>query len=86
MVTQQIDGHLIEWDQIDNLGWSEILLGNGFSMNIWDGFGYSSLFTVAIDEDFGHPLSMESKQIFERLNTINFENGLQVLKSALLAA
>ncbi len=40
MVTQQIDEHLMSWEEIKDLGWSEILLGNGFSMNIWDGFGY----------------------------------------------
>ena len=30
MVTQQIDEHLMGWEEIKDLGWSEILIGNGF--------------------------------------------------------
>ena len=84
MTLPKIDDHLLDWNEIKDLGWNEIFLGNGFSINIWERFAYPSLYSIACSEDIDLPLSKESKDIFVRLDTINFEYSLQVLSSALL--
>lgn len=47
---------------------ADLLLGNGFSLNFTDGFGYDSLF-----EEFLSTHSPEDRQLFESFGTHNFE-------------
>lgn len=47
---------------------ADLLLGNGFSLNFTDGFGYESLF-----EEFLSTHSPEDRQLFESFGTHNFE-------------
>ena len=35
----KIDQNLVEWEELSELEWKNLLLGNGFSINIWSRFG-----------------------------------------------
>jgi hypothetical protein len=74
-----IDPKLIPWGEIQGETWKSLLLGNGFSMNVWQGFGYASLFEMAKDENIDTPLDQNSVALFDRLNSSNFEDVLRVL-------
>lgn len=80
----QIDHHLIPWSEIEAKTWKSLLLGNGFSVNIWSRFGYGSLYDVAKSTDVEIPLDDNSKALFESLGSTNFEDVLKVLFHARL--
>ena len=44
MVEFKIDENLIDWKEITDHEWESIILGNGFSINIWEKFGYGTLY------------------------------------------
>jgi len=79
MPEKNIDPKLISWGEIQGEKWKSLLLGNGFSMNVWPGFGYASLFEVAKDEAIAEPLDQNSVALFDRLGSSNFEDVLRVL-------
>ncbi len=54
------------------------MLGNGLSINLWAGFGYSSLFDNAT-------LTAPAHDIFHELGTTNFEQCLECLHHANIA-
>src|SRR5690606_40988210 len=56
----KIDKNLVEWEELSELEWKNLLLGNGFSINIWSRFGYRTLFEVAQREDIDHQLTAQS--------------------------
>lgn len=64
-----------DWNQIDGKQFTSILLGNGFSANIWPQFRYESLFENA-------DLTEDSKAIFDGLSTKDFEKVLESLTYA----
>lgn len=84
MPDQQIDPHLIAWIEIEDNSWKSLLLGNGFSINIWDRFGYKSLYEVAKGDEVKNPLDAQSVALFEKLSSNNFEDVLRVLFHARL--
>jgi hypothetical protein len=51
-----------------------ILVGNGGSLAVWNGFHYDSLFTVALGVE--HGLGAADVALFEALGTRNFEHVL----------
>lgn len=53
--------------------WTSLLLGNGASIAVSDGFRYSSLFQVA-------PLNSSDRDVFAALETSNFEEVLNHLR------
>ena len=55
--------------------WPALLLGNGASIAVSDAFQYSSLFTVA-------PLTIDDCELFDALETTNFEEVLNYLDTA----
>ncbi|PEZ83889.1 hypothetical protein CN374_28120 [Bacillus cereus] len=55
-----------------------LLLGNGFSMGIWEKFGYTSLFDNRKEQ-----LNEEDLQLFTALNTTNYEEVLANLHTAI---
>lgn len=57
---------LHDWTEVSERGWRSLLLGNGFSINVSLGFGYSRLFDEA-------PLSETAKELFGLFDTTNFE-------------
>jgi Domain of unknown function (DUF4917) len=81
---QQIDSHLIAWNEIESTSWKSLLLGNGFSINIWGRFAYKSLYEVAKLAEVQSPLDAQSVALFEKLNSSNFEDVLRVLFHARL--
>ena len=64
---------LRSWDDIKELGWNTLLLGNGFSINISNLFSYSSLYWESVVQ-LG-----PSGKIFDGLGTTNFEEVLEAL-------
>src|ERR1700733_12847174 len=62
--------------------WSGILLGNGASRAVSSGFGYGSLFNVAQSTSLASPLAIHEVNIFNQLNTSNFEQVLSALGQA----
>ena len=84
MPEPQIDHHLIPWNEIEDGAWKSLLIGNGFSINIWSRFGYLSLYEVAKSKDIEASLDANSTALFEKLNSSNFEDVLRVLFHARL--
>ncbi|WLQ16404.1 DUF4917 family protein [Hahella aquimaris] len=78
----KIDQNLVDWDELSELEWRNLLLGNGFSINIWRRFGYGTLFELARREDINHPLNAQSLALFEHIGSTNFEEVLRVLYHA----
>lgn len=66
---------LSDWDDLVSCGWPALLVGNGLSINIWQGFAYDALFdAAALDE--------AAESLFSALDTNNFEQALECLNSA----
>jgi len=80
--SQPIDGTLARWEEVtaERDDWSALLLGNGLSRSVWDGFGYPSLFDKAGN------LTAPDRSLFEALGTRNFERVLGELASAIRIA
>ena len=79
-----IDGSLTSWQDIERAcAWTALLLGNGLSMHVWGGFGYSSLFEQATRGGPEEGLTLEDQALFEALKTENFERVLAELTSAI---
>ena len=80
----ELDDELSSWDKIkEECDWSGLLLGNGFSQNIWSKFGYQSLFQTAAAVAGAH-LDASDIKLFERLRTKNFELVLSALSTTKL--
>lgn len=78
----ELDDNLANWDELkETCDWSGILIGNGFSQNIWKGFGYKSLFETASNGE-GAQLSAQDIALFDRLETRNFEIVLSALSTS----
>lgn len=80
----KIDKNLIDWSEISTLEWKNLLLGNGFSINIWDRFGYGTLFEISQSPDVDEQLSAEALALFHHLGSSNFEDVLRILYHAKL--
>lgn len=76
-----ITAHLAHWDDIKNCPKSSgILLGNGFSLALWEPFDYRSLFQKAAS---AKTLTKADKALFSKLGrTTNFETILAHLLTA----
>jgi uncharacterized protein DUF4917 len=69
------DGRLCAWDEIaDRQRWEVLLLGNGLSVNVWDGFDYNRLVDHA-------GLSPGDRAMFD--GRVNFERVLADLSTAI---
>ncbi len=76
----EISADLPPWDNVAKKeDWSGILLGNGASIAVWDGFRYSSLFDKACSPDLDHPLSEADKVLFGSFAAQDFELILSAL-------
>ena len=80
----ELDDSLQDWAHV---GWDEpghstirpsLLIGNGFSQNIWPGFNYNSLFNRASQNNIIR-LADTDMAIFKAFRTDNFEDILRVL-------
>lgn len=79
MPEHQIDSHLVAWPDIKPEDWRSLLLGNGFSINVWKRFAYTSLFDVATS---GKVRPILDTTLFDKLGTNNFEEVLRALYHA----
>jgi hypothetical protein len=67
-----VTDRLLTWDRLSNRKWPTLLIGNGLSINIWNGFAYKRLLERA-------NLNYAASQLFSDLNTVNFEVVLEGL-------
>lgn len=75
-VSADIDADLPDWGSLAGTHtFGTLLLGNGFSQNIWPAFGYSSLKSCAT-------ISRRSEAVFSAIGTTNFEEVLRRLAQA----
>jgi Domain of unknown function (DUF4917) len=83
-----IDGSLSTWQEItvEHGDWSALLLGNGLSRHIWGNFGYPSLFDKAGQDGLPGSLTRADRNLFEVLDTKNFERVLADLGAAIRMA
>lgn len=82
----EIDNTLPSWEAVEGqCEWSGLLLGNGFSQNVWARFGYQSLFETASQAGESQ-LVAEDLALFQGLATHNFEVVLSALSTSKLVA
>lgn len=77
---------ILTWQEIQekDYAWDNLLLGNGFSCNIWANYSYTSLLTFS-QEKMIEPILKESVlKIFNDLKTTNFEEVLKALLTTAL--
>lgn len=79
-----VDAKLKKWSELSDISWDDLLLGNGFSINIHEGFRYDKLKDVASLDVLDIPLSVASKSLFDNYETSNFEDVLRALYHALM--
>jgi hypothetical protein len=60
------------WSALADDEWPTLLVGNGLSINVWQGFSYQRLY----DEAALDPAAM---RVFSELRTSNFERVLEAL-------
>jgi hypothetical protein len=78
----KIDENLVEWDELSSQDWKNLLIGNGFSKNIWEKFGYGTLYELAKSDAVDTPLSDKEVALFDHLGSSNFEDVLRILYHA----
>lgn len=72
---------MIAWDDVENNdSYENLLLGNGFSINISDKFNYKNLLSEAIKLTEAGEINIypDTFKIFKELDTTNFEEVLKV--------
>jgi hypothetical protein len=72
-----LDDQLLDWSTIKDDYSHALLIGNGASINVWAKFLYPSLFDIA-------KLKAKDKELFEVLDTHDFERALEALRVAKL--
>ncbi|WP_321386697.1 DUF4917 family protein [Alcaligenes phenolicus] len=80
----KIDENLVEWGELSSQDWKNLLVGNGFSINIWEMFGYGTLYELAKSDAVETPLSDKEIALFDHLGSSNFEDVLRILYHAKL--
>lgn len=75
---------IVNWEEIQGTEFYNLLLGNGFSMNVSTSFGYDSL----LDIFDGRPVGRYkcTRDIFDKLETSNFETVLKAIYHALIVS
>jgi hypothetical protein len=71
---QDLDESLAEWTDVAQLcDWEALLVGNGASIAVYDGFRYGRLYDVAASDAPANRLADEDVALFETFETVNFE-------------
>ena len=85
-MSHDINDDLFDWNDVKaKYDWSSILIGNGFSQNIWKKFGYESLYNDAFHTSGAH-FSRKDIALFEGLKTKNFETVLSAISISMVVA
>lgn len=73
---------IVEWSEIETLGWKTLLLGNGFSIGISSKFRYDSLLSQV--DALGIAMYPHARSLFTdtKIGTSNFEEVLKVIYHA----
>lgn len=79
-----LDANLPDWGNINDGSFRCLLLGNGFSINIWHNFSYLSLFEYAQTRAVEPALAANSVALFNEIGSVNFEDVLRILFHARL--
>ncbi len=75
-----LNAELEEWRSLRReVDFSGLLVGNGASCAVWEGFSYPSLFNIARNDNATHRLETQDVALFEALATTNFEQVLSAL-------
>jgi hypothetical protein len=78
-----VDDHLETWNEVRaRTEFTGILVGNGSSLAVWDGFAYDSLYNVALAVNPDHRLATEDVALFNSLGSRNFEHVLAAIATA----
>lgn len=77
------NAELLDWSEISNRFDARpiLLLGNGGSLAVWEGFSYRSLFGIARN-DVAHPLDERDEELFAAFGGTDFEEVLGALLTA----
>lgn len=76
----QLDEQLVSWNELTSAKeYTGLLLGNGASLSVWDGFSYPSLYEVAQNENPINRFATADINLFDSLGTKNFEQVLSAL-------
>jgi len=75
---------ICNWEDIKEKNWNNLLLGNGFSTNIWKEYSYKSLYKYSTDNSIKPLLTESIQNIFTNLQDINFEEVLKALAYTIL--
>jgi Domain of unknown function (DUF4917) len=85
LATHVLTEHLQTWDQVRaKTVFPGLLVGNGASLAVWNGFNYKSLFNIASQVNKTSKLSEADLALFDALDTNNFEYVLAALATARL--
>lgn len=84
MTEVEEDGNLLTWDEVLTQvpRWNGLLVGNGSSRAVWDGFAYETLFEAAHSGDTDPGINGYDAKIFSVFGTENFEVALASLRTA----
>lgn len=75
-----VTGELPSWNEVaQKADWDGLLLGNGASVAVWPTFSYGSLFQMATSGHISNPLTDADAQLFDHLESVNFEQVLGAL-------
>ena len=74
--------NLSKWNDLPSQDWKNLLIGNGFSINIWKNFEYDTLYNLAKRDVVDAPLSEKEIALFDHLESSNFEDVLRILYHA----
>jgi hypothetical protein len=84
MPTLDVNEQLATWNDLNDIPWTGMLVGNGASCAIWEPFRYKSLYQESCSAAHPHPLGPEAINVFQKLDTSNFELVLSALKTTSL--
>lgn len=80
-VSNGFDGDLPSWQDIRGpVPWPTLVLGNGFSVNIWESFKYDSLYEEARKAGL---IGLEDTALFDHLGATNFEAVLRSVNESI---
>lgn len=79
----KLDAVLEDWSAVEeDAAFSGLLIGNGASRAVWEGFGYESLLRIAREENRLTRLGDSEYALFGALSTANFEVVLSALATS----
>jgi len=84
--TTNLDAKLLDWKELrSKINFSGLLLGNGASRAVWEGFAYRALYDIAANKNIKQRLGQQDLELFTKFgDNRNFEQVLSALTTARL--